>query len=181
MRRVWLILLLAAAVAGISVAAVMLVSSSPKSLSGTGLVTSTGGLVSTTDDRVKLGFYAGAVSGDTVVTIEPLVLSGTTPEGFKLGETMFSVKAVTNGTNITEFQGLVNVWVKYSSGDLEQANQNPLLLQLAYWTRTSGWVTLETHVDSKAGVAYASTSHLGYWAVITPSTAVAPTPTPTEL
>ena len=78
MGRAWLILLLVAVVAGISVATVMLVSSSPKSLSGTGLVTSTGGLVSTTDDRVKLGFYDGAVSGDTVVTIKPVVISGTT-------------------------------------------------------------------------------------------------------
>jgi len=139
----------------------------PPLLPGEGTVTPTGGTVSTQDGRVSINFPPGAVTSDTFVSIEPAEPLGPAPEGFKLGETTFSV---TTSPAVAEFGTLIQICVQYSAADLFAIGGDPLLLTIAYYDAVAGdWVVLDTDVNTVTGFACAWTSHVSVWSILTES------------
>jgi hypothetical protein len=121
--------------------------------------------VTTEDGRVTLNFPPGAVEGDATVTIQP-VPCNTAHEGFRLGNTCFSITLVTDGVPISVLDADVEVCVKYTDDDVAAAGGDPHLLRLACYDETiAEWVVLDTTVNTSLGVVCAYTNHLSHWAV----------------
>ena len=122
--------------------------------------------MSTGDGRVTLDFEEGAFDDDADVEIEP-VDCGTAPEGFRMGDTCFSITATVDGEEVTELGDDVTICIEYSSADLDAAGGDPELITIAYFDEDSGeWEVLPTTVDTDAGIACATTNHLSEWAVL---------------
>lgn len=136
-------------------------------LTGEGNITSQGGVVTTEDGRVTLSFPQGAVEGDSTVTVQPISCN-TAPEGFRLGNTCFSITLLTtDGVPISVLGADVEVCVEYTDDDIAAAGGDPHLLKLAYYDETSSkWVVLDTTVNTSLGVVCAHTNHLSSWAIL---------------
>ena len=138
----------------------------PQGLTGEDTVPPGGGTVSTDDGRVTLDFEDGAFDDDADVEIEPVDCDAA-PEGFRMGDTCFRITATVDGEEVTELGADVTVCIEYSSADLAAAGGDPTLLTIAYYNEdTDEWEDLPTTVDTDAGIACATTSHLSEWALL---------------
>ena len=120
----------------------------------------------TEDDRITVEFPAGTVDKDITITIQPA--SGTTaPEGFRLGNTRFSITAATGIAPVINLGADIRICVEYTDDDVAAAGGEPQLLKLAYYDEiASEWVVLDTRVDTDTGIACADTNHLSEWAIL---------------
>lgn len=136
----------------------------PPELTGEGIVAPQGGAITTTDGRVTLTFAEGAFTADAAVTIEP-VPCGTAPEGFRMGDTCFTVQATVDGQSVSLLGANMTICVEYSDADLDTAEGDSELLRIAYYDAAGGeWVVLDSTVDN--GTICATTDHLSDWAVV---------------
>jgi len=135
-------------------------------LTGEGQIGSTGGTASTSDGRITVTFPPGAVPDDTSVNIEPVSCTSS-PGGFRLGATCFSITAAGGGGQVHDFSGDVIICVAYTAEDVDACGGDPQLLQLAYYDEAANeWVALDSTVDEEASMVCASTSHLSRWALV---------------
>jgi len=139
-------------------------------LTAEGIITPAGGVVTSDDGRVTLNFPPGAVSGETTVTIQ-FIPCNTAPEGFRPGNTCFSITAVTDGVPITLLGAYVSICVDYTDY-VAAASSDPHSLDLVYYDETTGeWVVLDTTANTSLGIVCSYTNHLSDWMILalTPS------------
>jgi hypothetical protein len=136
-------------------------------LTGQGQISSAGGEMTTDDGRVSLEFPQGAVSSNATVIIEPVSCTAA-PNGFRLGDTCFSITAEVDGEELTELEQYVTICVEYTQDELDAAGGDPQKLRLAYYDEGAmEWVVLETSLDIDSGVVCAEVKHLSNWAIVT--------------
>ena len=137
------------------------------------ILSSQGASVQTADGQIATEFPSGAVAGTAMVTIEQMPTSPLpeVPEGFKVGNTCFIIKALDDsGSEIVTLSQPISITVKYSDQDVAAAGNDPNNLVLAYWDEAKGgWVTLPTTVDTAEMTLTTATSHLSTWAVLSQS------------
>ena len=121
----------------------------------------------TTDDgRVSLEFPQGAVGGNATVIIQPLSCTDA-PDGFRLGDTCFSITVEADGDELTELEQYVTICVEYTEDEIDAAGGDPRQLRLAYYDEAAGeWVVLATTLDAESGTVCADVNHFSNWAIV---------------
>ena len=136
-------------------------------------VSSQGGTVQTTDVQIATTFPANAITDNTTVTINQRSSSflALAPQGFKVGNTCFTVEAVdANGNAIGTFSQPVTITVKYSDEDVAAAGGDPTKLALAYYDEAAAeWKMLDTTVNTADKTLSATTTHFSTWAILAKS------------
>ncbi|RLC92923.1 MAG: hypothetical protein DRI40_09405, partial [Chloroflexi bacterium] len=126
-------------------------------------VTSGGGTIAAEDEKILMHFPAGALSGETEITVieKPLPTAPPAQSGFKLCNSYFIIEgADTLGQGVT-------LTVRYCDADVAAAGGNPQLLRLSYYDEDAEeWEVLDTVVDTEAKTLTVVTSHLSRWAIL---------------
>lgn len=122
--------------------------------------------MTTEDGRVSLEFPEGTVGSNATVTIEPTSCTDA-PDGFRLGDTCFSITLEAGGEGIIELEQCVTICVEYTENDVDLAGGDPQQLRLAYYDEAAGeWVVLQTSLDTDLGIICAEVNHFSRWAII---------------
>jgi hypothetical protein len=122
--------------------------------------------VTTDDGRVSLEFPEGAVGSNATVVIQPISCTDA-PDGFRLGDTCFSITAEADGEELTELEQYVTICVEYTDEEIAAAGGDPLQLRLAYYDEAADeWVVLKTSLDIDLGIVCADVNHFSSWAIM---------------
>ena len=122
--------------------------------------------MTTEDSRVSLEFPEDAVGSNATVTIQPTSCTDA-PDGFRLGDTCFSITVEADGEELTELEQYVTICVEYTQDEIDAAGGDPRQLRLAYYDEAADeWVVLATTLDTESGVVCADVNHFSNWAIV---------------
>ena len=106
------------------------------------------------------------MGSNATVIIQPIACTDA-PDGFRVGDTCFSITAEVDGEELTELEQYVTICVEYTQDELDAAGGDPQQLRLAYYNETRGeWIALETFLDTDSGVVCTEVNHLSNWAIV---------------
>ncbi len=128
------------------------------SMTASGTIGASGGILTTSDGKIKITFPAGAFATNQIVTIAPSTCKPS--EGkFTVGTTCFKV------TPDSALDAAVTICVKYSATDKSRADGDTTLLTLGYYGSDSKWHEC-SNVEVTSTEICGTTSHLSDWAVL---------------
>lgn len=162
-----------------------IISAPPMPTTTTGQVTATptaGGqttLTTGSQTQVKVEVPAGAVSGNTVITIKEtevgtIMIGAPSPSG-RTPVSTFSLTATVNGEPVTQFSGNVTITITYT--DAQIAGLDESSLKVYRWNGTQ-WVALPTTINAATNTLTATTTSFSNFALMGKQEEAAPS-TPT--
>ena len=129
-------------------------------------------VLQTPDGRVSISFPQGSVTSAVKVCLRSCSRAElpAPPVDYKLGATCFRIEGLP-GLLAKE----ATVAVKYSTDDLEVAEEDGSRLSLAYWDEAEKeWVILFTQLNEDEKTLTTATNHLGVWTVMVAPEAISP-------